>query len=177
MKSQFGKVHIYCGDGKGKTTAAMGLGLRAAGRGNKVLLVQFLKGGNSGERAAIAHVPGFDMMEAPELLKFVFQMTPEEKAAEAARCAKLLDDAAEKAAKEGYDLLLLDELCGAVTTGLVSVEQITRFLDTRRAGLEVVMTGRDPVGALRDRADYITEMRKVKHPFDQGGQAREGIEF
>ena len=75
------------------------------------------------------------------------------------------------------DVLVLDELCAALTSGMVSVDEVTAFLDSRPADLEVVITGRDPAPALLERADYITEMKKIRHPFDQGIRARQGIEW
>ncbi len=168
-------LHIYCGDGKGKTTCAMGLAVRAAGHGRKVVVAQFLKGSNSGERAVLESLPTVNCLSVPETIKFVFAMDEQEKAQARAQMTAAFAQAVE--ASRDSDLLVLDELCGAVTTGMVPLETVLAFLDNRPETLEVVITGRDPAPALQERADYITEMRKLKHPFDRGAGAREGIEW
>ena len=164
-------VHLYCGEGKGKT-AAMGLALRMAGRGRAVVIAQFLKGADSGERLALAQVPGVRLLEVPERVKFSFQLTPAEREAERTRNTRLL--ALARKAAPSCDLLVLDEVCAAVNTGLLPLEDVLDCLDS--LSCEVVLTGRDPAPELRDRADYLTEMRKVRHPFDRGVCARTGIE-
>lgn len=168
-------VHIYCGDGKGKTTCAMGLAVRAAGHGRKVAVAQFLKGGNSGERAVLERLPNVVCLPVPEAVKFTFQMNEQEKDEFRASMTDAFARAVQAA--EACDLLVLDELCAAVSTGMVPLEAALAFLDSRPEGLEVVITGRDPDPALLERADYVTEMCKRKHPFDRGVQAREGVEW
>ena len=170
-------IHLYCGDGKGKTTAAMGLAMRSAGRGNRVVVAQFLKNADSGERAALSLLPSILLLDAPEIMKFVFRMTPEGKKAERERQTALFEKAAALSELNGAGVLVLDELCSAVSTGMVPLELVTAFLDRRPAELEVVITGRDPAAELERRADYITEMKKRRHPFDQGQAARKGIEW
>ena len=160
-------IHIYCGDGKGKTTCAFGLALRAAGRGNQVIIAQFLKGADSGERFSIAKVPGVTLLEVPEEVKFSFMMNDEEKARPAPLRAGAGGGA--RAARAGEcELVVLDECCAAVSTGLLPIKRVTDFLDGCPRELEVVLTGRDPAPELVERADYITEMRKVKHPLRSG---------
>lgn len=168
-------LHIYCGDGKGKTTCAMGLAVRAAGHGRRVVAAQFLKGGNSGERQVLQGLPNVFCTPVPETIKFIFAMDEAEKAATRAETAAVFAQAVEAA--RGADLLILDELCGALATGMLRLEAVLDFLDCRPEGLEVVITGRDPAPELLERADYVTEMRKIKHPFDRGIDAREGIEW
>lgn len=169
-------VHIYCGDGKGKTTCAMGLAVRSAGRGNRVVIAQFLKDGNSGERISFERFDNVKLLPVPDKIKFIFTMTEEEKAQTRAEMTSLFEQAAGYVRRGECDLLVLDEMCSAVTTGMVPLELVTAFLDEGHPA-EVVMTGRDPEPALQERADYITEMRKVKHPFDQGKPARIGVEW
>ncbi|MCD8005299.1 MAG: cob(I)yrinic acid a,c-diamide adenosyltransferase [Oscillospiraceae bacterium] len=168
-------LHIYCGDGKGKTTAAMGLAIRAAGHGRKVVVAQFLKGNNSGERVILAAQPNIQCLPVPETMKFTFEMTEEEKE----RAWQETADSFDLAARLGReaDLLVLDEACAAISTGMLSLDRVLDFLDSRPPELEVVITGRDPDPELLNRADYVTEMRKVKHPFDHGQNAREGVEW
>lgn len=168
-------LHIYCGDGKGKTTCAMGLAVRAAGHGRKVVVAQFLKGGNSGERAVLEALPTVTCIPVPETIKFVFAMTDAEKEQTRAQMTAAFTQAAQLA--RNADLLVLDELCGAISTGMVPLADVLDFLDSRPEGLEVVITGRDPAPELVERADYITEMRKLRHPFDKGIDAREGVEW
>ena len=170
-------LHLYCGDGKGKTTAAMGLALRMTGRGGGVVVAQFLKGTDSGERQALALLPQVTLLDVPQWVKFIFQMVPEEQAAERRRSLALLEEAEKLACRESCRLLVLDEVCGAVSVGLLPLSALLEVLDRLPAGLEVVLTGRDPAPELLDRADYITEMKHLLHPFAQGQQARPGIEY
>ena len=120
-------IHIYCGDGKGKTTCAFGLALRAAGRGNRVIIAQFLKGADSGERFSIAKVPGVTLLEVPEEVKFSFMMNDEEKAVVAENCRTLLRQAAELARAEEARLLVLDEVIDALR-GFLPQEELAREL-------------------------------------------------
>lgn len=166
-------LHLYCGNGKGKTTAAMGLALRAAGRGKRVVIAQFLKGADSGERFALAQLPQVTLLPVPDTVKFSFRMTEEERRAEARRYQDLLEQI-RQAAQDCF-LLVLDEACAAVNTGLLPLEDLLSCLDSLVC--EVVLTGRDPAPQLVERADYITSMEAVRHPFEQGVSAREGIEF
>ena len=170
-------IHLYCGDGKGKTTAALGLGLRMCGCGGRVLLAQFLKSSSSSELAALSRFDGFDVLEGPQLVKFTFQMTEEEKREAAAFWTDFFRRAAGEAVRGRYDLLLLDELIGAVSLGMVPEEEVVRFLRTRPTNLETVLTGRDPSPALTELASYVSEIRAVKHPYSEGLTARRGIEF
>ncbi len=166
-------LHLYCGNGKGKTTAAMGLALRAAGRGKRVVIAQFLKGADSGERFALAQLPQVTLLPVPDAVKFSFRMTEEERRAEARRYQDLLAQIRREA--PGCFLLVLDEACAAVNTGLLPLEDLLTCLDGLEC--EVVLTGRDPAPQLVERADYITSMEAVRHPFEQGISARKGIEF
>lgn len=169
-------IHIYCGDGKGKSTCAMGLALRSTGRGNQVVIAQFLKDGNTGERIAWGKHEGVTLLPVPEKMKFIFAMNETEKAATRAEMTALFDRAANLVREGKCQLLVLDELCSAVTTGMVPLERVTAFLDEGHQA-EIVLTGRDPEPALQERADYITEMKKLKHPYDQGAAARKGVEW
>ncbi len=168
-------LHIYCGDGKGKTTCSMGLAVRAAGHGRKVVVAQFLKSDNSGERAVLEQLPTVNCIPVPGTMKFTFLMNEQEKADTRTQMTAIFSRAAELGRES--DLLVLDELCSAISTGMVPLEEVLAFLDSRPESLEVVITGRDPAPELQERADYITEMRKIKHPFDKGVNAREGIEW
>lgn len=163
-------LHLYWGDGKGKTTAAMGLALRALGHGQNVTVVQFLKDGSSGEIALLRRC-GASVHACPNA-KFTWLMTDDERAA-----ARANNTAALRAAlAEPFDLLVLDEACAACQNGLVE-EELLKQAAAAGKGREVVFTGRKPADWMQAAADYSTEMRAVKHPYTQGVAAREGVEF
>lgn len=172
----FGLIHIYCGDGKGKTTAAVGLAVRCAGRGNKVLLVQFLKSRDSGELYSLAKLPDIEVMRGKESKKFTFQMNEEEKHALLIEHNKMFDQVLAKIKNGGYSLLILDEVIGALNAKVFEMPKLIEFLRHKPENLEVVLTGRNPAPELVEIADYVSEMLKVKHPMDKGIMAREGIE-
>lgn len=172
----FGLIHIYCGDGKGKTTAAVGLAVRCAGRGNKVLLVQFLKSRDSGELYSLAKLPDIEVMRGKESKKFTFQMNEEEKHALLIEHNKMFEQVLAKIKNGGYSLLILDEVIGALNAKVFEMPKLIEFLRHKPENLEVVLTGRNPAPELVEIADYVSEMRKVKHPMDRGILAREGIE-
>lgn len=172
----FGLIHIYCGDGKGKTTAAVGLAVRCAGRGNKVLLVQFLKSRDSGELYSLAKLPDIEVMRGKESKKFTFQMNEEEKNALLIEHNKMFEQVLAKIKNGGYSLLILDEVIGALNAKVFEMPKLIEFLRHKPENLEVVLTGRNPAPELVEIADYVSEMRKVKHPMDKGIMAREGIE-
>ena len=166
-------IHLYCGDGKGKTTAAMGLALRMAGRNQPVIIAQFMKSTDSGERAALAQLPHIKLLEVPETVKFSFLLSPEECCTERSRYQQMLRDISDAAS--GAGLVVLDEVCDAVNADLLPLDELLACLDALSA--EVVLTGRDPAPQLQQRADYITHFVKERHPFDQGVPARPGVEF
>lgn len=172
----FGLIHIYCGDGKGKTTAAVGLAVRCAGHGNKVLLVQFLKSRDSGELYSLAKLPDIEVMRGKESKKFTFQMNEEEKHALLIEHNKMFEQVLAKIKNGGYSLLILDEVIGALNAKVFEMPKLIEFLRHKPENLEVVLTGRNPAPELVEIADYVSEMRKVKHPMDKGIMAREGIE-
>lgn len=172
----FGLIHIYCGDGKGKTTAAVGLAVRCAGRGNKVLLVQFLKSRDSGELYSLAKLPDIEVMRGKESKKFTFQMNEEEKHALLIEHNKMFEQVLAKIKNGGYSLLILDEVIGALNAKVFEMPKLIEFLRHKPENLEVVLTGRNPAPELVEIADYVSEMRKVKHPMDKEIMAREGIE-
>ena len=165
-------IHLYCGNGKGKTTAAMGLALRAAGRGERVVIAQFLKGADSGERYALAQLPQVEL-PLPRQVKFTFQMGEQERLEASQWCRTLLEVARERG-KNSF-LLVLDEACAAVNSGLLPLKDLLDCLDNLTC--EIVLTGRDPAPQLLERADYITQMEPLRHPYQRGITARKGIEW
>ena len=168
-------LQIYCGDGKGKTTAAFGLALRAAGRGRRVVIAQFLKSEDSGERRSMELVPHVLLLPLPEKLKFVWEMDVVERAEYEEFAGRMLDDTALLAVKNS--VLILDEVLGAIETDILPAAEIDDFLAKLPENCEVVLTGRNAPAALLERADYITEFKAVRHPYEKGIAAREGIEF
>ncbi len=171
-----GLIHIYCGDGKGKTTAGIGLCVRAAGYGFRVLICQFMKDNSSNERRSLSSMKNITLLEGSSQEKFSFQMTPEEKAEKKIFCEAQLKTAMQKTVKEDYDVLFLDEILYAIQNGLMDENLLLTFLRNKPEKLEVILTGQNPSPELISIADYVSEVKKIKHPYDQGTAARDGIE-
>ena len=173
-KSGRGLVHLYCGNGKGKTTASIGLTIRAAGSGKRVLFHQFLKDNSSSERNIIDNLKNVTVIQGVPLAKFTFQMTAQELddilEANNRRLVELFEKAAD------YDVLVMDETLYAIDRGLLSEEKVIECLEKKPYSLEVVMSGRNPSRNMIAHADYVSEITKIKHPWDQGISARKGIE-
>lgn len=171
-----GLIHIYCGKGKGKTTTGMGLCARAAGYGYKVLIYQFMKDNSTSERNVLGLSDNITILDGLPLEKFSFQMTEEEKTQRRAYYESQFKMVTEKAVAEQYDVLFMDETIYTIGAGLLSEELVLDFLKNKPEHLEVILTGRGPSQAMIDMADYVSEIQKIKHPFDQGHPARKGIE-
>lgn len=171
-----GLIHIYCGDGKGKTTAAVGLSVRAAGAGKRVLFAQFFKDGSSSEIKILEQLPQVQTDICKTHYGFYKRMDEVERGQARRDYTALLEDVLEKA-RDAADLLVLDEVISACNHGMVPENRLLEFLEGKPKNLEVVLTGRGPSQALVAMADYVTEMKKEKHPFDRGIPARKGIEF
>lgn len=170
-----GLIHIYCGDGKGKTSAAIGLMIRAAGRKKKILLVRFLKNEDSGELAVLDEISVIERIRMPEGYGFYWTLTEEEKEQMKKEYTKIWGEIEEKAGY--YDILVMDEFAAAFAHGLIPEDRAIAFLRKKPEQLEIVMTGRDPDERILELADYISEIHGVRHPFEKGVPAREGIEF
>lgn len=174
---EIGYIQVYTGNGKGKTTAALGLGLRAVGRGFRVVMVQFLKGRETGELTSIQRLaPDFVFLRFGESKKFAFQMDEAEKAALALKIHEEFQGLKEFLAGTPCDVLILDEILGALQGGFISMDTVVDFLESKPSTMEIVLTGRSLPQAIADRADLITEMVSVKHYMDAGVPARLGIE-
>jgi cob(I)alamin adenosyltransferase len=170
-----GLVVLHTGDGKGKTTAALGLALRAIGHGFDVCMVQFIKGKwASGEQAAAEFRDG-RLENHP--LGDGFTWDTKDREADKRRVREGWDLAMQKAATGDYRMLILDELLYVLSYDYFPVEEVLHFLATRPPDLHVVLTGRNPPPQLVDAADLVTEMVKVKHPYEAGIKAQKGIEF
>ncbi len=176
-----GLVQVYTGDGKGKTTAAFGLALRAAGQGNKVLVYQFLKPPSLdvGERFALqlgaVRIRVESLDESWDMAKSLDDA--QDVARTQAAVANVLARLTETARKRFYDVLILDEIVFCLAEGLADLQDIRRLIECRDPAVEIVLTGRGASPELIELADLVTEMKKVKHPFDAGVRARKGIEY
>lgn len=173
-----GLVHIYTGNGKGKTTAAVGLGIRAYGNGMKVLMVQFLKGAPTGEIRVLEQLkPDFTFYRGKPVKGFIWNMNEEQKEELRQITREDFQFACDASVKEGYDLLILDEIMASISNKLLAVEDVVKLIKTKPEKLEIVMTGRNAPKELIELADYVSEINPVKHPFEKGIPARKGIEF
>ena len=164
-------LHLYWGDGKGKTTAAMGLALRALGHGRRVVILQFLKDGSSGEIEMLRRC-GAAVYACPNA-KFTWLMTDAERAEARRTNTRTL----QTILQGSFDLLVLDEACAALKSNILDEALLRKAAAFAKGGREVVVTGRDPAPWLQDAADYSTEMQMHKHPYTQGIAAREGVEY
>lgn len=167
-----GLIHLYWGNGKGKTTAAMGVALRSLAAGKKVAIVQFLKGRESGEITLLSQL-GARIYRGKTGDKFVFQMTEDEKA----ETRKLQEENLLAALQEPANLLILDEACAALELNMVDEALLKRAVLEKPEGQELILTGRNPSDWMKESADYSTEMHCWRHPYDKGVFAREGVEY
>ena len=167
-------VQVYTGNGKGKTTAAIGAGVRAVGHGWKVAMIQFMKGREYGELKAIRNLEGF-LIEQHGRDEFVDPKNPEKIDVELA--GKGWRRAMELAESGEVDLLILDEINVALSFGLIPVDEVIRFIKERPERLNLILTGRYAPDEIIEIADTVTEMKEVKHHYNQGVKARKGIEF
>lgn len=172
-----GMVHLYSGDGKGKTTAAIGLAVRALGAGRKVCFAQFLKGSRTSELEILGQLNGLTILRNEKDYGFYSNMADKERARVRKMHDDTLDEIRQMVIKGQIDMLILDEITHVYRLGAINRKKVQELLNTRPAHMEIVMTGRDPDAFFVDIADYHTEMTKKKHPFEQGIPAREGIEF
>ncbi|MGD9001223.1 MAG: cob(I)yrinic acid a,c-diamide adenosyltransferase [Anaerolineae bacterium] len=168
-----GYVQIYTGDGKGKTTAALGLALRASGHGLHTYIGQFMKGQRYGELEALQNHPWITLEQYGEVHHIYRDTVTEEDIAKACRG---LERAREAMLSDKFDILVLDEVNVTIWFGLLKTQDVLALLDQKPEHVEMVLTGRRAPQALIERADLVTEMRAVKHYYEDGVQARVGIE-
>lgn len=172
-------VHIYCGEGKGKTTASVGLAMRALGNGYSVVFVQFLKSGRTGEVEVLKTLDNVKILRAEKPMKFTFQMNESERE----ECRRLNEELFQRGVSAFTEkekaILVLDEAIGSLNEGLLNFTGIKNLLETwgHKPEKEILLTGRGPSKELLDFGDYVSKIEKVKHPYDLGTTAREGIEF
>lgn len=167
-----GLIHVYTGDGKGKTTAALGLAMRAAGQGMKVAFIQFMKGIPCGEHFFASQHHPFDIVQISVGDSF---SKPEEQLSQEAR--QTLAYAEKEMLSGNYDLVILDEILIAANQGLITTRQVLDLLDKKPDSVELVLTGRKAAPEIVQQADLVTEMLMIKHPFNEGTIARRGIEY
>ncbi len=172
-----GLIHIYTGNGKGKTTASIGLAVRAAGCGKKVVFVQFFKGRDCGELHSFEELPNVTVIRHSSSHGFYKNMSDEEKELVRLEHDRFLSEALEKVKNGECDLLVLDEVISAYVHGMLDCAAVDELLSNKPEELELVLTGRNAPESFIEAADYVTEMKKIKHPFDKGIPARKGVEF
>ncbi len=170
-----GLIQVYTGDGKGKTTAALGLAMRAVGKGLRVCMVQFLKGREYGELVAAPRLGGDFVLTQAGLDTFVKKGEP---SAEDVRLAREGLEEARRALTGGeYDIVIMDEINVAVELGVLTLDEVLPVIDSKPPTVELVLTGRYAPDEFYERADLITEMKNVRHCYDRGVPLREGIEY
>lgn len=172
-----GLLLVNTGEGKGKTTAALGLGLRAAGHGMKVLMLQFFKGPwPTGECAAVKRLePDFKIVQLGQ--GFIRTRKEEHSKATIENAQVSWDRAKQEIFSDFYDIIILDEINNMIYHGLVSVEEVISVLKERPKRLTVILTGRNAHEKVIEMADTVTEMREIKHHYQRGIKAQKGIEF
>ena len=176
---QQGLIHIYTGAGKGKTTAAIGLGIRAYGQGLKVLMVQFLKGWTTGEMKVIESLgPRFQLFQYnKENDKFTWGMTDDEMKGIKGEMRIGLNYTIDAVMSGEWDLIIMDEIMAAVNCGYLPLKEVVDIVKSKPLKLELVLTGRDAPSELIELADYVSEITACKHPVKKGIRTREGIEY
>jgi cob(I)alamin adenosyltransferase len=168
-----GYIHLYTGNGKGKTTAAFGLALRAAGAGKKIFIAQFVKGMHYAELDAIEHIPEITLKQYGR--KCFIKKKPSIEDIQAAQ--KGIQEIAVVLAEAKYDILILDEITIALYYSLISMDAVLTLLKSKPFQMEIVLTGRKAHDDLYEIADLITEMKEIKHYYNDGVEARKGIEY
>lgn len=171
-------LHIYHGDGKGKTTAGFGMALRQLNYGKRIVIAQFLKDGSSGEMCCLRQLlpkERIQLYAQPLPKAFFIQMNEKEQQHTKAQQQRLWKQAVE--GMKTADYVLLDELLDAIGLKLIAEKEVIEVLKQKKGEAELVLTGRNPSAALLELADYVTEMKAHKHPFQKGAAAREGVEY
>lgn len=177
MKLKKGLIQVYTGDGKGKTTAALGQGLRSCGRGLKVCMVQFLKGGDTGELHSVEKLhPLFKIFRFEKERGFFWTLSDQEKHELKEDIDRGFEFIKKVAANNECDILIIDELLGVLSNGLLEVNEAVELLKTKPDTMEIIITGRNVPEEILEIADLVTEMKEIKHYFRSGIPAREGIE-
>jgi len=195
-KESLGLVHVYTGQGKGKTTASLGLAMRALGAGLRVYMIQFLKSCDSGELFTVReHLPNMKIIQfgvealndtQSRIFEFEngketrneksskFRFMPDE--AEKEACRRAMEHAQNVINSAEYDILILDEINCALDKELIPVEDVLKLIKDHNH-IELVLTGQQAPAKIKDVADYVSDIKKIRHPWDRGIKARKGIEY
>ncbi len=169
-----GYIHVYTGNGKGKTTAAIGLAIRAAGAGLKVFFTQFIKKRKCSEHIALERFK--DLIKIKQYgTGFIMGKRPSQNAILSTN--EGIEDIKRVISSGYYDVIILDEINGAIKNKLIDIEEIINLLDSKPDDIEIVLTGRDADERIVEKADLVTEMKIIKHYWDKGIKARKGIEY
>lgn len=173
-----GYVQVYTGNGKGKTTAAVGLAVRAAGDGYNVFMVQFLKSGSTGELESVKKLtPNFKIFRFEKKRGFFWTLNDKEKAELKLEIQEAYNFCVDVLRNNKCDILIMDEIMGALSNELVSEEQLLKLIEFKPDNMELILTGRNVPEEIVNKADLVTEMKEIKHYFSKGVPAREGIEY
>lgn len=173
-----GLIQIYTGDGKGKTTAAIGQGIRALGRGYTVYMVQFLKSQDTGELKVLEKLePSFKVFRFEKKRGFVFNLSKDELAELKNEVCTAFDFVKAVLENGECDVFILDEIMAAMSNGLVDIDDVADVLKNKPSGVEIILTGRDAPDKILELADYVSQIMCKEHPFERGIGARKGIEY
>lgn len=172
-----GCIHLYYGDGKGKTTAAVGLAVRMAGNKGRVCFAQFMKGGYTGELVVLEKLEQVQICRASRDFPFYHQMNNHEKEEITHIHNEILEQIISLCEDDMVDMVVLDEITFPVALHLIDEIRLKEFLQKEWNGIELVLTGREPSEEMLERAHYITEMKGIRHPYQKGIPARRGIEY
>ena len=172
-----GYIQVYTGNGKGKTTASLGLSVRAAGTGYDVVIAQFVKGMDTSELNVFKNIENIHVMRYAQCKKFFWDMNDEEKADMKSQMQKLLKDTVKYSDENNCDVVVFDELLGALHGNFVTKDDILNLLDNKPGSKEYVITGRAAPDWLIEKADLVSSIEPIKHYMDAGVMGRKGIEY
>ncbi len=173
MKEKLGLIHVYTGEGKGKTSAGMGLILRALGRGLKIKIIQLFKR-DTGEQFFFEN-SGFEYLQFKPLHPFFKNYNEDELENLKKEFLEFWKESVKNI--EEYDVVLIDEIGSGIKWEIISEENVLEFMKNKPKNTELILTGRNIPESIIEKADYVSEIKKIKHPYDKGILARKGIEF
>ncbi len=172
-----GLIHIYCGEGKGKTTASLGLIVRASGAGYDVVFVQYFKSWDTSELKILEKFPNVTVIRGDLPKAFTWELNGDSQQRIEQIHNRMFREAAAAVKPGRKTLFVMDEMIGAATFSYIDKDMVLDYLRSKPDNVEVVMTGRNPLPEFVELADYVSNITKIKHPFDRGILAREGIEY
>ncbi|MDD2393354.1 MAG: cob(I)yrinic acid a,c-diamide adenosyltransferase [Eubacteriales bacterium] len=177
MEKMTGLIHIYCGEGKGKTTAALGLIVRASGAGYDVVIVQYFKSWDTSELRTLENFPNVTIVRGELPHAFTWELTDKSQHGIIEVHNEMFRKAVASVKPDKPTLLVMDEMIGATSYSYIDSDMVLDYLKNKPDNVEVIMTGRNPLPEFVDIADYVSDIHKIKHPFDRGILARKGIEY